>query len=478
VNDGVDVPAGDGGPHAAAAAGPLSGEATEATEATEVTEVTEVTAATEAAELVPGAPELRLHRWTDRAIIAVALVALFSGFGQFSVVAALGDVSKQLGHVAAGASIADKVGLSGTNLGIGLAVIRLASLGSLPLIGIADRLGRRRVILAVTMTGLAFTAIAALSPAYWWFVVVFAFGRPLLSATNTLAGVMAAEGTSTTDRAAAVALVAAGYGVGGGISAIIHSLASGALGFRGVFALAVVPLVVVYALRGWVEEPSRFMIEEAATDHPTPILGAVEAPYGGRVLVLALIAFALSLITGPANSFVFLYAEDVVHLAGGWTALMVVGAGASGLVGLLIGRRLADRIGRRPACAFGFVAAALCGTIAYLGGSPALVVGYICGVFSGGVLAPAMGSLLTELFPTSVRASAAGWWTVAGVLGAVGGLVMFGRVADVGDRFAEAAALTFLPAALGAVLFLFLPETRGTEPEDLWPGSTEQNTAG
>jgi MFS family permease len=447
------VPLDEGGPNPAAAA--------------------ESSDSTDPAPSRPASPDLRLHRWTDRAIIAVALIALFSGFGQFSVVAALGDVSKQLGHVAPGASIADKVGLSGTSLGIGLAVIRLASLGSLPLIGIADRLGRRKVILAVTMAGLAFTAIAALSPAYWWFVVVFAFGRPLLSATNTLAGVMAAEGTDASNRAAAVALVAGGYGLGGGISAIIHSLTSGALGFRGVFALAVVPLVAVYAMRGWVEEPSRFMVEEAATDHPTPILGAVEAPYGGRVLVLAVIAFALSLITGPANSFVFLYAQDVVHQPGGWTALMVVGAGASGLVGLLVGRWFADSVGRRPAAACAFVAAALCGTFAYVGGSPALVVGYICGVFSGGVLAPAVGSLLTELFPTSVRASAAGWWTVAGVLGAVGGLVVFGRVADVGNRFAEAAALTFLPAALGAVLFWFLPETRGTEPEDLWPETGE-----
>jgi predicted MFS family arabinose efflux permease len=280
--------------------------------------------------------------------------------------------------------------------------------------------------------------------------------------------VMAAEETGATDRAAAVALIAAGYGVGAGISAIVHSLASGALGFRGIFALAVVPLVAVVAMRGWLEEPSRFMIAEAATEHPTPVLAAVEAPYGRRVLVLALIAFTLSVITGPANSFVFLYAQDVLHQPGGWTALMVVGAGASGLVGLLLGRWLADRVGRRPACAVSLVAAALCGTIAYSGGSPALVVGYLFGVFSGGVLAPGVGSLLTELFPTSVRASAAGWWTVAGVLGAVGGLVAFGAVADVGNRFAEAAALTFLPAALGAVLFWFLPETRGTEPEDLW----------
>ena len=78
---------------------------------------------------------------------------------------------------------------------MGLAIIRIASLGSLPLIGIADRFGRRRVILTVTVAGLTLTATAAASPGYWWFVVIFALGRPLLSATNALAELMAAEET-------------------------------------------------------------------------------------------------------------------------------------------------------------------------------------------------------------------------------------------------------------------------------------------
>jgi len=431
------------------------------------------------ASLLPDPPRddigaLHLHRWFDRAIVAVALIALASGFGQFGVVAALGDVSTQLGHVTAGSSIADKVGLSGTSIGIGLAIIRLASLGSLPLIGIADRLGRRRVILAVTVAGLALTAVAATSPGYWWFVVIFACGRPLLSATNALAEVMGAEETGSADRAAAVALVAAGYAVGAGLSAIVHSLASGVLGFRGICALALVPLAMVWLLRGWVEEPSRFTAAEASSDHPTPVLGAVGRRYRGRVVILALIALTISIITGPASSFVFLYAQDVLHQPGYLTALMVVLGGACGLVGLLCGRWAADHVGRRPTGAVAMVSAALSATFAYSGSRPALLVGYGLGVASGSLLAPAIGSLLTELFPTSVRASVTGWWVVSGVVGAVVGLVAFGAVADVGNRFALAAQLTFLPTAAAAALFWLLPETMGREPEALWPGSEGQ----
>jgi MFS family permease len=420
------------------------------------------------------AATLRLHHWSDPAVLAIAVIALASGFGQFGAVAALGDVSKQLGHVAAGASIADKVGLSGTSLGVGLAVIRLASLGSLPLIGSADRLGRRRVILAVTVAGLAFTVAAAASPGYWWFVVIFAFGRPLLSATNALAEVMAAEETSSTDRTAAIALIAAGYGVGAGISAIVHSLASGVLGFRGIFALAIIPLAVVVLVRRRVEEPSRFTIAEAEAEHPTPILAAIGPPYRGRVALLALVGFAVSIISGPANSFVFLYAQDVVHLAGYVVALMVAGSGITGLLGLLAGRWLADHVGRRPTCSVALVAIAVTGAVCYSGSRPALVAGYLVAVFLASIFAPAVGSLLTELFPTSVRASAIGWWTVAGVLGAVAGLVAFGAVADVGNRFAAAADVVFLPCALAAGLFWLLPETKGRELETLWPVSTQR----
>jgi MFS family permease len=69
----------------------------------------------------------------------------------------------------------------------------------------------------------------------------------LLSATNALAQVTAAEQTASRDRARAVALIAAGYGAGAGVIAVVHSLAAGTLGFRGVFVLALVPLALLPA---------------------------------------------------------------------------------------------------------------------------------------------------------------------------------------------------------------------------------------
>ena len=404
-------------------------------------------------------------------MVGVAVAAFASGFGQFGVVAALGDVARGFGQVTHGATFADQAGLSGTELGIGLAIIRLASLGGLPITGLADRFGRRTMLLITVGAGLAMTAVAAASPSYWWFVAIFACGRPLLSATSGLAQVDAAEQTAAADRAKAVALVAAGYGAGAGVIAIVHSLASRTLGFRGVFALALVPLALLPLLRRWIQEPDRFAVVAAGSKHPIPVFGAVARPFRRRLAVIVVLAFAVSVITGPANSFVFLFAQNFLHQPGVVTAAMVLGAGVAGLAGLLAGRWLADRVGRRTTGALAMAAVALLAILAYSGSAPALLVGYILGVLAASVFAPAIGALTNELFPTPVRASVVGWSLAAGVLGAAVGLVVFGSVSRAGHPFVVAALLTFLPAVPVMGLFWLLPETRGREPEDLWPDS-------
>ncbi|MCL4413493.1 MAG: MFS transporter [Acidimicrobiales bacterium] len=398
----------------------------------------------------------------------MALAAVAAGFGQFGAVAALAQVARSFGHVTSGATIADRAGLSGSELGLGLAILRLASLGGLPLAGIADRLGRRRTIIWTAAAGLALTVVAAASPSYWWFVALFALGRPFLSATTSVAQVSAAEQTSSTDRARAVALVAAGYAVGAGTLAMVNGAAGSALGFRGLFMLSLIPLSLVWFMARKLEEPGRFVVARSTGIPSLPVIGAVEKRFRGRLAVVLALSLAVGVVTGPANSFVFVYAENVRHLAGLATSAMVAGAGVVGLGGLLAGRFAADRIGRRPTAAVGMVGLALGAALAYSGTVTGLVAGYEIGVFAGATLAPAAGALVNELFPTSVRASVVGWQVAAGVLGATGGLVAFGALADVGNHFAFAGEVTFLPVVLLSVLFVLLPETRGKEPEELW----------
>ncbi len=423
----------------------------------------------EPADDTEGLGLLGTHSWHDSAVVAATLVVMAAGFGQFGAVAALGQVARSFGKVTGGVSIADRAGLSGSELGIGLAVLRLASLGGLPLASLADRFGRRRVMLWTCAGGLLLTVVAAASPSYWWFVALFALGRPFLSATTAVGQVSAAELTASANRARAIAMIAAGYAVGAGTLAIVDGAASKSLGFRGLFMLSLIPLALLPLIATRLTEPRRFSIARSTGISPLPVIGAIESPFRARLSLVLVLAFALGVVTGPANSFVFVYAENVRHMAALSTSFMVVGAGAIGLGGLLVGRYAADRFGRRITAASGMIVVAIGGMLAYSGSTPALVVGYEVGILAGAVLAPAAGALVNELFPTSVRASVSGWQVAAGVLGATTGLVAFGTLADIQNHFATAAVTTFAPVVLLAFLFYFLPETKGLEPEALWP---------
>jgi MFS family permease len=103
-------------------------------------------------------------------------------------------------------------------------------------------------------------------------------------------------------------------------------------------------------------------------------------------------------------------------------------------------------------------------------GSPAAAIGgYLLAVVAASVFAPAIGALAAELFPTGIRATVAGWMSVAGVLGAVGGLVLFGVLVTALNDFLVAAAVVALPVLAVSPLYARFPETLGMELEESTP---------
>lgn len=421
-------------------------------------------------------PRLHLHGWRHPNVLAAAAVAVAAGFGQFGVTAILGDVAETFGEVTGDTSIQAQVGLSATVLGIGLAIVRGSSLFSLPLTGLADRFGRRTTVIAYTSAGLALTALAAASPSYWVFVAIVALGRPLLSSTNAIGGVIAAEETRAHDRSKAIALVAASYGLGAGLVALVRAPLGEDASFRIVMLLALIPLAAMPMIARLVAEPERFSASridaKAARVDAKGVstrLGAMPRAFHSRLWLVAGLALALNMVTGPVNTFLFVYGENVLGASRSQSAVAVLAAGPVGFVGLLIGRWAADRWGRRATAGIAQIGVAAAGILTYSGSLPALFAGYLLTIGTGAVYGPAMGALSAELFPTRARATAAGWLTVASVLGAVSGLVLFGVASDALGSFAGAAIVIAVPAALTAVLFRLLPETRGMELEESAP---------
>ncbi|HEV2810728.1 MAG TPA: MFS transporter [Acidimicrobiales bacterium] len=414
-----------------------------------------------------------LYTWRQAPVVSVAALASASGFGQFGAVAALADVADAFGEATGGATVAEQAGLSGTVLGVGLALIRLASLGAMPLAGLGDRFGRSAVLLWCAAVGLALVALGALSPGYWWFVAAFGLSRPFLSASNALAQVVAGEHTASADRAKAGALVVAGYGLGAALVATVRGAAGAALGFRGTFALAVVPLLLLPLLARWVTEPARYRATgkrhtevHTVSRSPAVVLGRLHREGRRRLIALLAVAFCAAFVTGPANSFIFVYAEGILDVSASVTAAMFLAAVPMGLVGLMVGRWGADRWGRRPTAALALAGIGLAAMVTYGGGLVATIVGSLLAVLTGYAFAPTVATLANELFPTDVRASVAGWLVSVGVVGAVGGLLVFGAMADLLDGFAAAAVVVSVPGLMATLAFLRLPETMGMELEE------------
>ncbi len=416
------------------------------------------------AEHIPAA------RWTSKPILALALFTFAAGFGSFGAVASLGEVARAFGHAVHGTSVADQMGLSGSILGLGLAILRLASLLGLPLAVLADHFGRRATLITYTAAGLACTVAAAASPNYWAFVAIFALGRPMLTAAVSISHVAGAELTNANGRASSLALITGSYGIGAGGAALVHTALRGSNGFRYLFLMAIIPLLMILALRRHVVEPERW---QRPTQWSHAILGHVESAQRRRLLTVLGFTFGLSMISGPANGYVFLYADNVVNASSGLVATMVVLSSVTGFGGLLLGRYCADRFGRKPVLGLALLALVAASLLVYEGRSIGLFLGYLCSVGAAGALAPAGTAFSNELFPTEVRASVAGWNIAAGVTGSVAGLLAFGGLVDHFGSFATASLVTFIPPLLILVLLRHLPETKGKEPEQLWPSTAE-----
>lgn len=395
--------------------------------------------------------------WLAAPVLGAAGVSVASGFAQFAITAVIGDVAADFGAPGAGTDPASQIGLTGTTLGVALATIRLASLGALPGTALADRRGRRRVLFLALVIGLAFTVASAGAPNFWSWVVLVALARPWLSTVNGVAGVLGAEETSSRDRAAAVAVIGGAYGLGAGAVAVLRGVLPDDA-WRAAMALSLLALAAVPLLARLVREPEIYLSAPPAIGR----LGSIPRAHRRLVSLLALITAGMGVATGPGFTYVFVYGERVVGATPAAMSGVILAAGPTGLLGLVLGREGADRLGRRPTAAAAMVGTAACVALAYTGSYAALVAGYLLGITTSAAFGPPMGALVAEAFETSERSTATGWISAAGVIGAVTGLATYGVLVDL-VGFARGAQLLMVPVALSAALLLTVPETLGRE---------------
>lgn len=328
----------------------------------------------------------------------------------------------------------------------------------------ADRAGRRPV-LQVTIVGYALCALlSGLSRSVYDFTAFQLLGRVFLIAEWALSMVYAAEAFPAARRGFVIGVVQSATAFGSiACAAVTPFLLNTHYGWRAVYLVGVVPLLLLaYARRG-LPETERFLKDGPAGGALTGLKALWHSPRRTRVLQLAAIWGVTYLCT--QNAVVF-WKEFAVAERGFSDAAVGRAISAAALVSLPLAfaaGAMLDAWGRRAGAAVIYLALAGGVLGAYqLHGVVPLTAALTLALFAVSAQPAVLNAYTTELFPTAVRGEAFGWSNnLLGRIGYVLGPALVGWAAgSVGWGPAVSGTAVFALVALGLVLW-WLPETRG-----------------
>lgn len=352
--------------------------------------------------------------------------------------------------------------------GIALASVRLDVLLALPLAFLADRHGRRRLVVQGTVVACALTAIGAVVPNLWTLAAAQVLARGVLNACALTLGVMVAEEVPSGARAWSTSIVSSAGFMGAGLCLFglpIADLSDGAWRVLYLVPLLLIPLALHAGSK--LEETHRFVAHVAQRTEKVRTRDVLRT-HKGRFFMLAGSAFLISLFATPASQFQNEFLRTERGFSGGQITLFVVLTGIPGAIGIIVGGRLAER-GRRLVGAVATFVGVGTTLLMFHSSGVMLYAWSALGSIVGAAAVPALGVYGAELFPTEARGAANGGIGLASRVGAVIGLIVAGQL---GDRIGLPQALTYLavgPLVLTVLILVAYPETAHMELEALNP---------
>jgi MFS family permease len=377
------------------------------------------------------------------------------------------------------------LGMSKTIAGtLGMLTLLASGIGGILFGFLADRIGRKQALMASILTysicsfasGLA-TSIAMLA------VARFVLGLGMGGEWNTGA-TLVAESWPTEFRAKAISMVQSSWALGFAAAALVAGPVARYYGWRAVFFVGILPAMVTLWIQSSVPESEMWRERQSpvaddtdrARKDVTSCVSArfsviFRAPYARPTFALLLFNFFGLFAWWGLFTWLPPYLSLPVEQGGrgfgvlGMTTLMVVLNLCGMLPGYVSFGWAADHFGRRKACLFYTLAAALLIPLYAVARSQSVLLGlgtlvafFGTGIFSGSGI---MGS---EIFPTAVRARALGFtYNGARALSSVAPLVI-GRVGQT-QGLSWAFYLCAAGYLLAALMTTQLPETKGKSLE-------------
>lgn len=346
--------------------------------------------------------------------------------------------------------------------GNALAAVRLGILVALVLVTVADRRGRRPVLLACAVGGCVTSAVGALAPSLVALSASQLVARAFATALVVVITIVAAEEVPRGSRAYAVSVLGMAGGLGAGVCVMALPLADlGPRGWRLLYLPPLVGLPLARSIAGRLGESRRFVAPHAVV---------AMAGHGRRLALLAASAFLLAVFTAPASQLQNEFLREEQGFSASRIALFTVLTVTPAGIGVVAGGRLADLHGRKLVGALGLAGGVGASVAMFNSVGWPLWAWSVVGSVLGGAVLPALGVYGPELFPTSLRGRANGLVALLGVAGSVGGLLGAGALADrLGGLGPALTVLALGPALLVVMVAVAYPETAQRELEELNP---------
>jgi putative MFS transporter len=404
-------------------------------------------------------PALTRRQW--RVLGLVSIVSLFEQFDVYLF-------SLNLKQIQADLAIPE------SDLGLLGSLVRMGALFALPITLAADRLGRRRILLFTILGYTLCTGATAFAPNAASFVVFQFLARVFAAAETVIAIVVIAEEFDAENRGWGIGALGALHACGAGLAALAFGFVDTLpFGWRALYAVGLVPLLLVAYLRRTLPETNRFDAlarEREEFRAAPPLAPAVDLVrrHPRRIAMLALAVVAIEIVMGPATFFAPKFLQDVHGWSPAQVSLMNFTGGFIAIIGNPLAGWLSDRRGRRPVTilfTLGVVAATaafytLTGTL-----SAFLWIALIFTLFGTQVTLGAYGA---EMFPTGVRSTASGVREFCKTAGAVTGLALVSVLFGVAGSNWTAIALLCVVGALSPLIVLAMfPETAGRQLEEI-----------
>lgn len=358
---------------------------------------------------------------------------------------------------------ADEFGRGTTAQGGALAAVRIGTLGSLVLVSLADRKGRRKLLLGSLAAAILATVVGAFAPTLEILGVTQTLARGFTTAVTLLLAIVAAEEMPAGTRAYAISVMTMTGALGAGMAIWALPLAdAGEQGWRILYLIPVLGLPVVARVRRALPESQRFVRPHRSA---TVLRG-----HASRLAAIGAAMFCASAFGAPSSQLLNDFLSDERGFSAARISLFTILTSTPAGIALVIGGRLADTRGRRHVIAVGVAGGAILASLGFTAHGWPLWAANLGGTMLGALAVPALGAYGPELFPTAARGKANGILQLLSVAGSALGLVVAGVAKDRWGQLSDGIFLLLPLGLLVAVLALTVfPETARRELEDINP---------